>query len=164
MIQTRWACEADAPRLAEIRCAAWTSTYAGVIPGLALSRMASAHDPAWWRSRIRSGRTALVIELDGRLLGYAWLGPWRGETKQAAGEIYELYLDPSAQGTGLGRRLFDAARAQLRRAGLGHLLVRALAENESGCRFYRAVGGRVIGQARTLVGGRACEEILFSWE
>lgn len=164
MIATRWSETADAPRLAAIRGRAWRHAYAGVIPAPALLRMAEGGGERWWRRRIAAGRRALVVELGGTVHGYAWLGPCRGTEAAGTGEIYELYLDPPAQGTGLGRRLFEAARARLAEAGMRRLVVRSLARNAAGCRFYRALGGREAGRVATAVGGRRLEEIAFVWD
>lgn len=163
MIRTRWSRMEDAPRLAEIRRTAWRHAYWGILPPKLLLRLTEGHDEDWWRRRIGARRQALVIELGDEIQGYAWIGPYRGPAQGPTGEIYELYLDPSAQGTGLGRRLFDAAREQLVRAGLDRLVVRSLAQNEVGCRFYRALGGREIGQGASSHHGHWLPEIAFAW-
>ncbi|MEO0994723.1 MAG: GNAT family N-acetyltransferase, partial [Pseudomonadota bacterium] len=165
MLQTRWSREDDVPRLAEIRRMAWTHAYTGLIPAAALARLASEHGMGWWLERVEEGQSALVIELADTVQGYAWIGKQRGlkVNGDARGEIYELYLDPAAQGTGLGRKLFASARARLAEAGFTGVVVRSLAENESGCRFYRALGGQEVGCGMTRVDGQWLPEITFSW-
>ena len=108
-----------------------------------------------------------MLVLDGALLGYATMGFDRRAVRAGRndlGEIFELYLAPEAQGIGLGRRLFEAARRELTRYGFRGLRIWALAENELGCRFYRALGGVEESRLRCRIGDREMEKIAFRWD
>lgn len=166
MIRFRWSGEADSAALAELHRDAWRYTYAGVIPGLTLERMVARRGPQWWHGMHGSGGGALVLDLDGSVAGYATLGPNRVRRRmkgRPGGEIYELYLRPECQGVGLGRRLFDAARARLAGSGLAGTIVWSLADNGIGCRFYRAMGGAELGRCRERLGGVALDKLGFVW-
>ena len=163
MIETRWSTCRDSGSLARIHREAWRFAYAGVIPGLALERMIGARGEHWWQAMHRAGGKALVVELDGRLAGYATIGRCRNRRFRQAGEIYELYLDPVCHGAGLGKRLFTEARRRLEGRALDGLIVWSLAVNEIGCRFYRALGGRPEAKSRTCMGGLSFEKIAFAW-
>lgn len=162
-IETRWSSEADAEALAAVHEAAWRYAYAGLIPGLALEQMIRSRGADYWRASHRRGARALVLTLDGQVLGYAAIGRARGKRFPGAGEIYELYLDPAAHGSGLGRRLFDAARKALRARGLKGLVVWCLEVNELGCRFYDAVGGVPAARSSTRLGGTDFALIGYRW-
>jgi diamine N-acetyltransferase len=61
-------------------------------------------------------RMTWVAEQDGRLLGYAQVGPVKlphPDCLLGEGELYQLYVLDEAQGLGLGRQLLDAALAHL---------------------------------------------------
>ena len=166
MIEIRWSTAEDAEALARLRAASWRNAYAGILSRPAIERMISYRGASYWR-RTGTAGGALVITLDGTVLGYAMMGLDRRATEggtRDAGEIFEIYLAPEAQGIGLGRRLFAAARAELRAAGFRRLRVWALAENEIGCRFYRALGGAERGRCRERIGEREIEKIGFHWE
>lgn len=164
LIETRWSRAEDAPALAELHAAAWRHAYAGIIPGVTLERMIAARGPSWWRRLHGAGARALLIEFDGAVAGYATLGRNRaGPRSDRAGEIYELYLRPTYQGIGLGRRLFTEARARLADHGLTGLKVWALAENTVGRRFYVAMGGAEWSRARDRIGGRDLEKVGYRW-
>jgi ribosomal protein S18 acetylase RimI-like enzyme len=79
------------------------------------------------------------------------------------GEIYEIYLLPEYQGIGLGTRLFLAARRELARFGFDSVVVWALADNDSACRFYRNAGGRRVARANERFGETALTKIAFAW-
>ena len=163
MIGIRWSTDEDAAALARIHADAWRFAYGGLIPGLTLERMIAARGGHWWRALHTRGGRALVVALDGALLGYATIGRSRSRGFARAGEIYELYLDPVCHGAGLGGRLFREARRRLERRALDGLVVWSLAENETGCRFYRALGGRAEARGRIRLGGVAFERIAFAW-
>lgn len=169
MIDIRWSTDRDADSLAALHRDAWRNAYAGIIPGLTLERMLATRGPGWWRRAHERGMQALLVEIGEpgetpTVAGYATLGRWRGPGGVAEGEIYELYLRPEAQGIGLGRRLFEAARGELRRHGLTRLQVWALADNAAACRFYAAMGGRPASQARQRLGDRELEKVGYRWD
>ena len=153
---------ADAAALAALHAEAWRNAYRGIIPGPALERMILHRGPGWWRDAA-TARSTLVLEFDARLVGYAGFGPFRG-ARSGTGEIFELYLEPACQGTGLGRRLFDATAAEIARTGYGGMIVWALAENAAARRFYRAMGGRPWARSVTRAGGAALATVGYLWE
>jgi ribosomal protein S18 acetylase RimI-like enzyme len=166
VIELRWSRETDSPALAALHGEAWRYAYAGIIPGLVIERMVARRGPRWWSRLHGGGGSALVVELDGAVAGYATLGPNRAQGRlgrRPRGEIYELYLRPEYQGVGLGRRLFDAARERLAGTGLAGTVVWSLADNAIGCRFYRAMGGAELGRGRERIGGVALDKLGFVW-
>ena len=166
MIEIRWSRDDDSTELAALHRDAWRNAYAGIIPGIAIERMIARRGPRWWGGLHGSGGRALVVEMDRTIAGYATLGPNRVRRKihrRPGGEIYELYLRPECQGVGLGRRLFGAARARLASAGLAGTVVWSLADNGTGCRFYRAMGGAELARGREHIGGVALDTLGFVW-
>jgi mycothiol synthase len=76
------------------------------------------------------------------LLGFHWtkVHPAGGSDDQPIGEVYVLGIDPSAQGTGLGRALTDLGLAHLRRAGLSSVLLYVEEENTAAVTLYERSG------------------------
>ena len=77
-----------------------------------------------FRARIR--RTTerypyLVAEEDGRVLGYAYAGPFVGRAAYARSCELTIYLDPDARARGLGRALYTALEDRLRELGILNL-------------------------------------------
>jgi ribosomal protein S18 acetylase RimI-like enzyme len=81
-------------------------------------------------------------------------GPW-------AGEIYTLYLLDHAKRHGLGRQLFDRARAYF---GGRSLVIWVLEDNHHARRFYEALGGRAGARIQSRVGGATVTEQSYVWE
>lgn len=57
------------------------------------------------------------------------------------GYIWTMYVAPASRGTGLGRKLLEAAITLARATnGIRHLTLCVNADNETACRLYRALG------------------------
>lgn len=63
----------------------------------------------------------LVLERDGRILGYAYAGAFKGRTSYDWSAEVSIYLAPDARGQGHGRRLYEALEAELATMGIRNL-------------------------------------------
>jgi ribosomal protein S18 acetylase RimI-like enzyme len=136
----------DVADLAHVEAASWQAAYQDLLPATTLARLATVRLEARWRRRITAGDDVLVYPgRDDRPLGYATIGAAREDTAGFAGEVYELYVHPEAQGAGVGRALLQTARAEL-----GHdyawLHVEVLRDNRRARAFYEAAGLETDGQ------------------
>jgi ribosomal protein S18 acetylase RimI-like enzyme len=154
----------DAAAIADVHQDAWRGAYSGIIPHRTLARMINRRGPDWWANAIRRAATVLVIEIGGKLAGYATIGKNRARELSQQGEIYELYLLPEYQGIGLGSRLFSAAKAKLAESGLRGLVVWALEENAGALSFYEGAGGRDIAEGVEVFEQKALKKVAFVWD
>ena len=154
----------DADAIADVHQAAWRGTYAGIIPHRALNGMLGRRGPQWWAHAIRRATSILVVDMGGKVAGYATLGRNRARELKQEGEIYELYLRPECQGIGLGSRLFDAARERLVGHGLHGLVVWALEENLNALSFYAGAGGRDVAEGVEVFDQKALRKVAFIWD
>lgn len=162
-IEIRRATAKDAAAIAQVHDEAWRLAYRGVIPGTELEQMVERRGPAWWLKAVRRQANILVLEVGGRVAGYATVGPTRMRALPFAGEIYELYVKPEYQGLGFGRHLFRAARQELARFGLKSFAVRVLADNEAGRGFYTRQGGQPIAETSERVGETVMTVAVVGW-
>ncbi|QFU15008.1 GNAT family N-acetyltransferase [Microvirga thermotolerans] len=161
LVSIRHAKPSDAQALSDVFEAAWREAYRGIIPGVALERMLARRSARWWRSTVTRGRPLVVLDMGQGAVGYISYGRCRDRSLPAEGEIDEFYLLPEYQGVGLGRRLFQAVRNDLRDRGMGRVAVWALADNERACRFYEGMGGRRIARVEERIGGIPLAKVAF---
>lgn len=164
VIDVRPARASDAVGISEVHDEAWSTAYRGVIPAVALERMMVRRGPAYWRRLSgRGGAGTLVLIFDGKIAGYATLGPNRVRRLPYGGEIYELYLRPTHQGVGLGKRLFREARRVLKANKLDGLVVWALEDNPQARRFYSALGGVEVARTFEPFGDAKLSKVAYAW-
>jgi ribosomal protein S18 acetylase RimI-like enzyme len=161
-VSVRRGASSDAAALSRLFRESWLYAYRGIIPQLHLDSMIRQRTPEWWKNALKTGDSALVIEVGGKVSGYATFGSSR-QRSPYQGEIYELYLDPLYQGLGIGEHLFEGARHALDMRKLNGLIVWALLDNTPACDFYWRRGGRPIANAFTKIGGQRLEKVAFAW-
>ena len=154
----------DAGALAEVHVRSWRETYPGLLPAQYLERMSvPVHATRWRRqlTRARPGEVVMAVEGPGGLTAYC-----AGAVDMAGGgesEIFTLYLLKSAQGCGLGRRLFETAARVLEAQGATSLRVWVLNGNERARGFYAHLGGAPAGERQVTGWGGALKETAFRW-
>jgi ribosomal protein S18 acetylase RimI-like enzyme len=79
------------------------------------------------------------------------------------GALYALYVLPSRQRQGCGRRLVQAVARRLVASGMRSVLVWVLAANIPARRFYEALGGAVVREQPIEIGGATLTEVAYGW-
>ena len=77
---------------------------------------------------------------DGRLLGYAYAGPWRARAAYRHSVESSIYLDPAACGQGLGRRLYAALLDALATRPVHAVIGGVTLPNPASARLHEALG------------------------
>jgi ribosomal protein S18 acetylase RimI-like enzyme len=135
---------ADAHAIGALAARAWRAAYAGLLADDILARLhpeEQAYEWAGYLSELPTSDRVWVIELAGAVCGFARTGPCPDPDLPAdAGEVHGLYLDPDRIGTGLGRRLYSHAVADLVERGNAPVAVWHFAENRRAARFYERAG------------------------
>ena len=152
----------DAKALAIVFRESWELAYRGIIPHLHLESIIRRRNVEWWRGATRSGDALFVLEVSGKVAGYATCGAARSIGRQQ-GEIYEIYLAPSHQGLGFGEHLFEACRNALDQRRLDGLIIWALADNEAAIAFYWRRGGRPVAKRFDRIGRARLPKLAFTW-
>lgn len=161
-ITLRVATPDDALTIAELKCITWRHAYVGLMPDHALANLdAKAEAPHWrdWLEDETSGLIALLLEQQGRAIGYGLAGPMRkgdreGSEIDADAEIYALYIHPDHQRSGLGKRLMAGLCERLIKAGFVMVGLWMVGGNDRAERFYRSIGGEEQGKRVEIANGR----------
>ena len=162
-IDVRTAVPPDAPALAAVHEASWREAYSGILPPRALMGFIHRRGTGWWVRTVKHAGV-LVLEVGGRVVGYATYGRNRTGALPQGGEVYELYLMPEYQGLGFGRRLFAAALDRLRTMGAKGTIVWSIEQNDRAMAFYRGCGGRDVAEGTERFDGTVLNKVAFAFE
>lgn len=167
----RRAVAVDGAAIAAVKWRTFGTSYRGVLPDSFLDTREVVPPAAFWIGRAIVPPTRrhrlLVWGRPGSVFGYVDCGPahldeFDGHTT-TAGEIYELYVDPTAQAAGGGTALTDAALTWLTDVGFDTVELSALAANGAARRFYEASGWTPTGRVdRVELPGVAFDEVRYA--
>jgi ribosomal protein S18 acetylase RimI-like enzyme len=140
--------------LAHVR--SWQSAYRGKMPQDYLDGLDPAVRTETWRRVMaetepsRGGVLAAVAD-GGGITGFASFGPSRDHDTdpRQTGEVFAIYVDPDAWGTGTGRELMAGATAELARLGYTDAILWVLDTNDRARRFYALAGWAEDGATKT---------------
>ena len=165
----------DAPAMARVTVDTFLSAHRGQMPEATWTKRkeewtyeVSEHSWARTLREIAEGarpEECIYVALDeaGEVVGLAVGGTPRADGPEDTGEIHMLYVRPSHQGRGHGRRLVRAVAAHLAQRGRRALVIGCLAADEPARRFYEALGGRLIGEREFDEEGVMLPEVVYGW-
>ncbi|HEY2708874.1 MAG TPA: GNAT family N-acetyltransferase [Caulobacteraceae bacterium] len=106
-----------------------------------------------WEAALTAGDVFLVAEERGQVVGFVHAS----ETWMSS-----LYLLASHLRRGIGSRLLNAMRAELKARGVTDIGFKAVADNVRAVAFYDAQGARQLGRQKAEDGGATWEDIFFA--
>jgi ribosomal protein S18 acetylase RimI-like enzyme len=142
-VAVRPARPADAPAIAALAGRAWRAAYAGLLAPSVLLALDPDEQTGEWRAYLDGlpePDRVWVIGATAAVWGFARTGPCPdADLADGAGEVHGLYVEPDRIGSGLGRRLFGHAVADL---GARHprVVVWHFEANTRAERFYERAG------------------------
>jgi GNAT superfamily N-acetyltransferase len=134
---------ADAEAIGAVQRRTWAHAYLDILDVEDLSP--AIGDPSRWREALAEGDLPTwVWDQDGRIAGFAVAGRSRdGDTAADVGEVFAIYVDPPAQGAGVGSALLDHAVRWLRDAGFHAAVLWTFEANGAARAFYEHRGWRL---------------------
>jgi ribosomal protein S18 acetylase RimI-like enzyme len=126
--------------MALVHAAGWRQGFAGIVP----PELTPSPEQLVERQRERFADSSVgrsVAETEGELRGFCVFGPSRDECGEPGiGEIYVLFVDPSAWRRGVGKALVDHVLAELGKRGFHSVTLWSAAENARANAFYEKLG------------------------
>ena len=142
-VELRRAAPADAEAIAGVSVRAWHHAYADIVdPQVLFERTVASQAPRWeaWLAPGAEGET-WVAHAGGRIAGYVGVGPSEDDDATGAtGALRGLYVDPPAQGAGLGDRLHEVGLELLAGGPWTSATLWVFTANEVGRTFYERRG------------------------
>jgi GNAT superfamily N-acetyltransferase len=123
----------DAAAIASIQARAWRHAYADIVDPQDMP--SPDHQAPRFAERIGDGAEVYVWDQDGRIAGFAAL---------EGADLRAIYVDPPAQGAGVGGALLAAAVEGLRAAGHSEAFLWTFAANGLARAFYERHGWELV--------------------
>ena len=92
----------------------------------------------------------LVLEEEGRLVGYACATPWKTRSGYRYSVESSVYLEPPALGKGHGSRLYSELLAELRSRSLRTVIGGIALPNEGSVRLHEKLGFRKVAHFQSV--------------
>jgi len=106
----------------------------------------AAEMTACWSSLVQQGYPYLVADVDGRIAGYAYAGPYRPRSAYRHTVEDSIYLHPDFLGQGLGKLLLGAIIEECSARGYREMIaVIGDRANEASIRLHASFGFRMVG-------------------
>ena len=157
----------DAEAIERIRVETWRATYRGLLPDGLIDQLQPNVERRRQRLRsLPSEEINFVVEDAGEVVGYAFAGPERTHDPEYRGEVYAIYVLPTAQGKGCGRALMRECARELAARGMTAILIWVLRENAIGRGFYERLGGRAVREKplEEFPGAEEHVEVGYGWK
>lgn len=153
----------DAKGIAKVQVDSWRTTYKGIVPDSFLKNLSYDSREKIWSQVISQGHLFVAETKDGEIVGFACGGKERsGNYSGYDGELYAIYLLEEYQGKGIGTALVQRIKQYLIDNNYHSMVIFALEENPA-CRFYEAIGGKLIGKEEIEIGGKPLLEVVYGW-
>ncbi|MGI8931624.1 MAG: GNAT family N-acetyltransferase [Sphingomicrobium sp.] len=160
----RTASASDAAALSELGARTFTATFGNLYQPDDLALFLKSHTREAWAKELADPAFAVrVAEFDGRMIGYAKLGPPHlpFEPRGEAAELRQLYVIEEYKGGGVARALIDWVIEQARARHADHLYLSVFTDNHRARRFYEKLGFEIEGTYAFMVGNHADEDIVM---
>lgn len=140
MIQIRKALPEELPIVREIAHKTWPDTFAGILSPPQIDYMLKLmYNLKTLESQLsEKGQVFLLAEEEGEFLGFAAFELNYSEGEKA--KLHKIYILPSAQGKGLGKKLINEVSDQAKANGQKSLLLNVNKFNQRAIDFYAYLG------------------------
>jgi GNAT superfamily N-acetyltransferase len=145
-VEVRRAKVEDATAIAGVHLRTWQSAYRHVFPPDELDALPLEPRIAGWQRGLAADDAICFVAGD-PIVGFVFAERCADEPE--AGEVDAIYVEPSAWGTGAGRRLLARAEDELREQGFDEAILWVLEDNPRARRFYETAGWSLDGGRRT---------------
>jgi GNAT superfamily N-acetyltransferase len=132
----RPACREDARTLAELEVRAWRWAYVDIVDEPEMITVGDRE--ARWASGPLEGVSVAVVE--DRVVGVVQQAGRETSAERSAGRLRGLYVEPAAQGAGVGTALYLQAMGELRAAGFAGAILWTFAANGHARGFFERRG------------------------
>ncbi len=146
----------------------WRAAYGGIVPDDYLKGLSYEELERRWRDIITAGDGCVFVAEGAQgVFGFA-SGRRRRRfsrgLKEYEGELKSVYVLPSGQGTGAGRRLVGTVARHFTQRDVNSMLLWVFADNQPARSFYESLGGVLVAEDSFELGGAWLLEVAYGWK
>ena len=162
----------DAAEIGRIHVDAVRRAYSGIYTPEYLAGLSADERAARWTeegkghlARTDTTFAVFVAFSDGRLVGFADIGPVEEPAASDCAELFAIYLDPAYIGKGVGQALFHTCVEHAKAHGFKSMTARVLSRNFRARAFYERMQGEPMPATEKLIrtGGSTERVISYRW-
>lgn len=160
-IKVRKVREEDLAEIARIQVDGWRAAYSGFISGEYLLALSVPEKLQKLKANYDKNGF-LVAESEGRVVGFCRYVSDNSFSQGVDGvdcELTALYVEPSLKGNGVGTKLFEKVVEDFKKLGRKKMVIWCFKENWRGRSFYEKIGGEVVKEKVSVIGGQEHIEV-----
>lgn len=158
--------EEDIEHAVRIRIDGWKNAYRGIIDDDFLDSMNGEKQIERWKKDYKEGGF-IVATLSNEVIGFARYecsNKFAGDTYGADCQMLAIYVKPDLKYSGIGTKLFNYVTCEFKRKNKSKMILWCLKANEPSKQFYTKIGGRVIKEILSDIGGKNYPEVCFEFD
>ena len=157
----------DAKAIAHIRVDGWKTTYKGMMPDSFLSKLNYEEEEERDKKRLLGNDNnftskIVVYEENNEILGFAFYG--NAIDSSYDGEILALYVKPRMKRHGIGNKLVNYIKQELKNSGKTNMVIWCLKDNINSIKFYEKMGGKPLDTRNINIAGTNLTEVGLVYE
>lgn len=150
--------------IATIHCDSWKSTYKDIVPADLLEKRTYSEQKEKWLKRLFNNDNTnefmyLALTDDDKVIGFA-TGSIDDPNKEHDSILFCLYIDDKYHKCGIGRKLVEKIKSELKKQGAEDMVLWAYKDNTA-CSFYEHIGGKREKEMTDNIGGKEIKEVSF---
>lgn len=158
----------DAGRVARVHWVTRQKAYADILPKEYVNQKSFGDRERQWFENIEKstqGKGSIwIAQMNGFDAGFAAAGATRDADldAKAAAELYYIYVMPDYWGSGIGKKLFDQACEEMKKAKFKELTVWVYEPNAFARKFYERQGMKLTKAKRPVPGFESFQVVRYS--
>lgn len=134
----------DIEQIVDINIQDWKKVYKGIIDDSSLENLDKKEKIEKWKKSYNKGNL-IVFEKDEKVLGYCrYDDNISNKNNEIDSEIIALYVKYDNLGQGIGKKLVEYVKEDLKNKNRKKMIIWCLQENINARKFYEKIGGKLI--------------------
>ena len=134
----------DIEQIVDINIQDWKKVYKGIIDDSSLENLDKKEKIEKWKKSYNKGNL-IVFEKDEKVLGYCrYDDNIANKNNEIDSEIIALYVKYDNLGQGIGKKLVEYVKEDLKNKNRKKMIIWCLQENINARKFYEKIGGKLI--------------------